>query len=69
MAPGHLWHKQLGAVWHLPSTLAALLLLYDHTLNCLLPGKQPPLDQPPLLLKVCSAHTLHKSFEHKKASF
>ena len=51
-----------------PSTLAALLL-YDHTLNCLLPGKQPPPDQPPLLFKIHSAYVLHNSFEHQKASF
>lgn len=51
-----------------PSSLRALLL-YDHTLNCLLPGKQPPPDQPLLLLKICSAHVLHNSFEYQRVSF
>lgn len=51
-----------------PSTLAALLL-YDHTLNHLLPSKQLPPEQPPLLFKIHSAHILHNTFEHQEASF
>lgn len=49
-------------------TLAASLL-YDHTLNCLLSDKQPSPDQTRLLLKIRSAHVLHNSFGHQKASF
>lgn len=54
MAPEQLRCRQLGAVLHLPRTLTALLL-YDHALNCLVPGKEPPLDEPPLLFKIHSA--------------
>lgn len=51
-----------------PSTLAALLL-YDHTLNHLLPSKQLPPEQPPLLFKIHSAHILCNTFERQEASF
>lgn len=40
----------------------AALQLYYHTLHCLLPGKLPPPDQPPLHFKSHSANVLHKFF-------